>query len=123
MVKQIIRTNIQDTKLIDRLVKIADESDWWDNISETERSSIERGVLRIWMRVGLWTIQKQENYMKNISKVIWSDEVIDYFRETTLCHLYTQTPNLSTLRKAFFCHKDTKSQDFTKAIDLIFNSL
>ena len=37
-------TNIQDTKLIDRLVKIADESDWWDNISEAERSSIERGL-------------------------------------------------------------------------------
>jgi predicted transcriptional regulator len=44
MVKQIIWTNIQDTKLIDRLVKIADESDWWDNISEAERSSIERGL-------------------------------------------------------------------------------
>ena len=44
MAKQIIRTNIQDTKLIDRLVKIADESDWCDNISEAERSSIERGL-------------------------------------------------------------------------------
>jgi hypothetical protein len=44
MVKQIIWTNIQDTKQIDRLVKMADESDWWDSISEAERSSIERGL-------------------------------------------------------------------------------
>lgn len=37
-------TNIQDTKLIDKLVKIAEDSDWWDNISKEEKASIERGL-------------------------------------------------------------------------------
>jgi len=37
-------TNIQDTRLIDRLAKLADESDWWDELSETEKASIERGL-------------------------------------------------------------------------------
>jgi len=37
-------TNIQDSKLIDKLVKIANESDWWDEISEAEKTSIEKGL-------------------------------------------------------------------------------
>ncbi len=37
-------TNIQDSKLIDKLVKIADETDWWDEISEPEKTSIEKGL-------------------------------------------------------------------------------
>jgi hypothetical protein len=36
-------TNIQDIKLINKLVKIAEESDWWDAISDEEKKSIERG--------------------------------------------------------------------------------
>ena len=38
-------TSIQDTRLINKLVKIAEESDWWDDISKAEQSSIERGIL------------------------------------------------------------------------------
>lgn len=37
-------TNIQDIKLINKLVKIAEDSDWWDYISEAEKASIERGL-------------------------------------------------------------------------------
>jgi hypothetical protein len=37
-------TNIQDSKLIDKLVKIADETDWWDEISGAEKTSIEKGL-------------------------------------------------------------------------------
>jgi len=35
-------TNIQDTKLI-KLVKIAEDSDWWDYISETEKLLSKEG--------------------------------------------------------------------------------
>lgn len=37
-------TNIQDSKLIDKLVKIADGSDWWDEISDAEKTSVEKGL-------------------------------------------------------------------------------
>jgi len=37
-------TSIQDIKLIDKLVKIAEETDWWDNISDAEKTSINRGL-------------------------------------------------------------------------------
>jgi len=37
-------TNIQDSKLIDKLVKIADKTDWWDEISGAEKTSIEKGL-------------------------------------------------------------------------------
>ena len=37
-------TNISDSALIDRLMKIAEKTDWWDEISQAERNSIERGL-------------------------------------------------------------------------------
>ncbi|HPX75755.1 MAG TPA: hypothetical protein PLW77_04145 [Bacteroidales bacterium] len=37
-------TNISDIKLIDKLMKIAKKTDWWNEISEAERASIERGL-------------------------------------------------------------------------------
>lgn len=37
-------TSIQDAKLIDRLEKIAQKSDWWNEISDTEKASVERGL-------------------------------------------------------------------------------
>lgn len=37
-------TSIQDVRLIDRLAKISEESDWWDDISDAEKESIERGL-------------------------------------------------------------------------------
>ncbi|HOD88513.1 MAG TPA: hypothetical protein PKN53_05880 [Bacteroidales bacterium] len=37
-------TNISDIKLIDKLMKIAEKTDWWNEISEAERASIERGL-------------------------------------------------------------------------------
>lgn len=37
-------TNISDIKLIDKLMKIAEKTDWWNEISEAERVSIERGL-------------------------------------------------------------------------------
>jgi hypothetical protein len=37
-------TNISDSHLIDKLMKIAKTTDWWNEISEAERKSIERGL-------------------------------------------------------------------------------
>jgi len=37
-------TNISDSALIEKLIKIAEKTDWWDEISEAERKSIERGL-------------------------------------------------------------------------------
>ena len=37
-------TGIQDSTLINKLVKIAEQSDWWDEISDAEKQSIERGL-------------------------------------------------------------------------------
>jgi len=37
-------TSISDSGLIDKLMKIAEKTDWWDEISEAERNSIERGL-------------------------------------------------------------------------------
>ncbi len=36
-------TSIQDVRLINRLVKMAEESDWFDTISGEEKKSIQRG--------------------------------------------------------------------------------
>lgn len=35
---------ISDSSLIDKLLKISESTDWWNEISETERKSIERGL-------------------------------------------------------------------------------
>ncbi len=37
-------TNISDSNLTDRLMKIAQETDWWDELSEVERKSINKGL-------------------------------------------------------------------------------
>ena len=37
-------TNISDSKLIDKLIKIAETTDWWNEISDAERRSIEKGL-------------------------------------------------------------------------------
>ncbi|HNQ68187.1 MAG TPA: hypothetical protein PKN32_07405 [Bacteroidales bacterium] len=37
-------TNISDSNLLDKLMKIAETTDWWNEISETERKSIEKGL-------------------------------------------------------------------------------
>jgi hypothetical protein len=37
-------TNISDSNLLDKLMKIAETTDWWNEISEAERKSIERGL-------------------------------------------------------------------------------
>lgn len=37
-------TNINDQKLIDNLFKFVDETNWWDEISDAEKESIERGL-------------------------------------------------------------------------------
>ena len=36
-------TGIQDVKLINKLVKMAEESDWMDTISREEKEAIQRG--------------------------------------------------------------------------------
>ena len=36
--------NLRDTQMIDKLLSIAEKSDWWTEISQTERDSIERGL-------------------------------------------------------------------------------
>ena len=37
-------TNISDSNLTDRLMKIAQETDWWGELSEVERKSINKGL-------------------------------------------------------------------------------
>lgn len=37
-------TNISDSNLLDKLIKIAETTDWWNKISEAERKSIEKGL-------------------------------------------------------------------------------
>ena len=36
--------NIRDTQMIDKLLSIAEKSDWWSDLSQTERNSIEKGL-------------------------------------------------------------------------------
>ena len=37
-------TRIQDSSIIDKLLKVKEESDWWDEISQEEKESIEKGL-------------------------------------------------------------------------------
>jgi hypothetical protein len=37
-------TKIRDNQLLDRLLKLAEDADWWDEISQAERDSIEEGL-------------------------------------------------------------------------------
>lgn len=37
-------TRVQDNTIIEKLLKVKEESDWWDEISVEERQSIERGL-------------------------------------------------------------------------------
>jgi len=37
-------TNIHDNKLIEKLFTIAEKTDWWNAISETEKEQIEKGI-------------------------------------------------------------------------------
>ncbi|NLL27318.1 MAG: hypothetical protein GX259_00830 [Bacteroidales bacterium] len=37
-------TSLSDSSLIDKLMQIAEKSDWWDEISDEERNSIEKGL-------------------------------------------------------------------------------
>ena len=36
--------NLRDTQMIDKLLSIAEKSDWWNEISQTEQESIEKGL-------------------------------------------------------------------------------
>ncbi|MDD2636357.1 MAG: hypothetical protein PHW82_12775 [Bacteroidales bacterium] len=36
--------NLRDTQMIDKLLSIAEKFDWWSEISQEERDSIERGM-------------------------------------------------------------------------------
>lgn len=36
--------NLRDTQMIDKLLSIAEKSDWWTEISQAERNSIEKGL-------------------------------------------------------------------------------
>ena len=37
-------TKVQDNAIIEKLLRVKEESDWWDEISVEERQSIERGL-------------------------------------------------------------------------------
>jgi len=37
-------TRIQDNSIIEKLLKVKEESDWWDEISQEEKESIEKGL-------------------------------------------------------------------------------
>jgi hypothetical protein len=36
--------NLRDTQMIDKLLNIAEKADWWTELSQTERNSIEKGL-------------------------------------------------------------------------------
>jgi len=36
--------NLRDTQMIDKLLSIAEKFDWWTEISQAERNSIEKGL-------------------------------------------------------------------------------
>jgi len=37
-------TKIRDNQLLDKLMKLAEAEDWWNEISEAERDAIEEGL-------------------------------------------------------------------------------
>jgi hypothetical protein len=37
-------TNIQDIKLLEKLHKMAESTDWWNDISDIEKKQIEKGL-------------------------------------------------------------------------------
>ena len=37
-------TKIRDNQLLDKLMKLAEDEDWWTEISEAERDAIEEGL-------------------------------------------------------------------------------
>lgn len=37
-------TQIRDTRLLDKLMKPAEENDWWGDISQAERDAINEGL-------------------------------------------------------------------------------
>ena len=37
-------TKIRDNQLLDKLMKLAEDEDWWNEISEAEREAIEEGL-------------------------------------------------------------------------------
>ncbi len=37
-------TRVQDNAIIEKLLRVKEEADWWDEISIEERESIERGL-------------------------------------------------------------------------------
>jgi len=37
-------TQIRDKRLLDLLMKIAEDNDWWDDISQAEREAINEGL-------------------------------------------------------------------------------
>ncbi|MBU1370337.1 MAG: hypothetical protein KJ578_14180 [Bacteroidetes bacterium] len=37
-------TKIRDNQLLDKLMKLAEEDDWWDEISQAEKDAIEEGL-------------------------------------------------------------------------------
>ncbi len=37
-------TKIRDNQLLDKLMKLAEDEDWWDEISQAEREAIEEGL-------------------------------------------------------------------------------
>lgn len=37
-------TKIRDNQLLDKLLKLAEDEDWWNEISQEERDAIEEGL-------------------------------------------------------------------------------
>jgi predicted transcriptional regulator len=37
-------TQIRDSQLLDKLMRLAAENDWWEEISQAERDAIEEGL-------------------------------------------------------------------------------
>lgn len=37
-------TKIRDNQLLDKLMKLAEDEDWWNEISQAERDAIEEGL-------------------------------------------------------------------------------
>ena len=56
--------NLRDTQMIDRLLIIAEKSDWWEEVSQVERDSIVQGLKDIEQNKVYNQTDVQKNYEK-----------------------------------------------------------
>ena len=57
-------TRVQDNSIINKLLKVKEESDWWDEISSEEKTSIEQGLQDIKEGKGIKHSEAKKLYEK-----------------------------------------------------------